>query len=75
MSAVCSFSYGLSVANGTVSMGILDALVAKGVLTRQDASGILQNAIATLEPNRSINAAGEAIRIIRDSWLPEYQGQ
>jgi hypothetical protein len=71
MPNIDSFSHGLPVASGAVAMGILDALVKKGVVTRAEARSILQNAITALE-NSNINAAVDAAKLIRNDWLPEY---
>ena len=65
-------SFGLNVANGLIIMGLMDALIAKGVLSTGEVRGVLQNAIATLTPKVNIASASEAITIIRDRMLPEF---
>ena len=69
MSNLHSFSYDYSVANGAISMAVLDTLIAKGVLTKSDARGALEWALVSLEARSNMSAVREAIDIIHEMLL------
>lgn len=70
---VTNFSHGLSVASGILSVAILDVLVTKEVIDRDEAADILQ-ACGDALAESNVSAAQEAVQIIRNNWLPKYRG-
>jgi hypothetical protein len=63
----------LGYANTALIMGLLDVLVSKGILTRNDLDTIVTDAINKLEPTRNIRSMEGGIDFIK-SLFAEIRG-
>ncbi len=67
----CS-AQGIAVASGVTTLALLERMVERGILTREDARAILGSGIACLEPRVNVPAVAEAVHLMRDRMLPLF---
>ena len=67
----CS-AQGIAVANGAMTLSLLEHLVEREILTRSDARAILTRGIACLEPRTNARVVAEAVHLMRDRMLPLF---
>jgi hypothetical protein len=54
------------------TLALLERLVERDILTREDARAILGSGIACLEPRLNVPAVAEAVHLMRDRMLPLF---
>jgi hypothetical protein len=67
----CS-AQGIAVANGALTLALLERLVERKILTRSDARAILEHGIDCLEPRTNVRTIAEAVHLLRDHMLPLF---
>jgi len=66
----CS-AQGIAVASGVTTLAVLERMVERKILTREDARAILGSGIACLEPRVNVPAVA-AVHLMRDRMLPLF---
>jgi hypothetical protein len=69
----CS-AQGIAVANGAMTLALLERLVERKILTRADARAVLESSIECLEKRKNVQAVAEALHLMRDQMLPIFAG-
>jgi hypothetical protein len=69
----CS-AQGIAVANGAITLALLERMVERKVLTRADARAVLESSIECLEKRKNVQAVAEALHLMRDQMLPLFAG-
>jgi hypothetical protein len=67
----CS-TQGMAVANGAITLALLELLVERKIITRADVRTVLGSGIACLEPRINVRAVAEAVHVMRDQMLPLF---
>jgi hypothetical protein len=67
----CS-AQGISVASGVTTVALLERLVERGILTREDVRVILGSGIECLQSRINVPAVAEAVHLMRDRMLPLF---
>jgi hypothetical protein len=67
----CS-AQGIAVASGVTTLALLERLVERKILTREDARAVLGSGIDCLEPRVNVPAVAEAVHLMRDRMLPLF---
>jgi hypothetical protein len=67
----CS-AQGIAVASGVTTVALLERLVERDVLTREDVRSILGSGIQCLESRINVPAVAEAVILMRDRMLPLF---
>ena len=67
----CS-AQGIAVANGVTTLALLELMVEKQILSRNDVRTILKNGIECLEPRTNVRTVAEAVHLMRDQMLPLF---
>jgi hypothetical protein len=67
----CS-AQGIAVANGVTTLALLELMVEKHILSRDDVRAILKSGIACLEPRTNVRTVAEAVHLMRDQMLPLF---
>jgi hypothetical protein len=67
----CS-AQGIAVASGVTTLALLERMVERKILTREDARAILGSGIDCLEPRLNVPAVAEAVHLMRDRMLPLF---
>ena len=68
----CS-AQGIAVASGVTTLALLERLVEKKILKREDVRAILQSGIECLEPRINVGTIAEAVHLMRDRMLPLFE--
>jgi hypothetical protein len=63
---------GIAVASGVATLALLERLVERDILTREDVRTILGSGIECLEPRINVPAIAEAVTLMRDRMLPLF---
>jgi hypothetical protein len=64
--------YEMTYANAALTLALFNVLASKGILSRDDLDNIMTDAIAKLEPMRSISSTSGAINFIK-ALLPQMR--
>jgi hypothetical protein len=67
----CS-TQGMAVANGAITLALLELLVERKIITRADVQTVLGSGIECLEPRINVRAVAEAVHVMRDQMLPLF---
>ena len=67
----CS-AQGIAVANGVTTLALLELMVEKRILSRNDVRTILKSGIECLEPRTNVRTVAEAVHLMRDQMLPLF---
>jgi hypothetical protein len=67
----CS-TQGMAVANGAITLALLELLVERKIITRADVRTVLGTGIECLEPRINVRAVAEAVHVMRDEMLPLF---
>jgi hypothetical protein len=67
----CS-TQGMAVANGAITLALLELLVERKIITRADVRTVLGSGIECLEPRINVRAVAEAVHVMRDEMLPLF---
>ncbi len=67
----CS-AQGIAIASGVTTVALLERMVERKILTREDAQAILANGISCLEPRINVPAIAEAVNLMRNRMLPLF---
>ena len=67
----CS-TQGIAVANGVMTLALLELLVEKKILTCADVRVVLKSGIDCLEPRSNVRTIAEAVHLMRDQMLPLF---
>ena len=67
----CS-AQGIAVANGVMTLALLELLVEKKILTCADVRSVLKSGIDCLEPRSNVRTIAEAVHLMRDQMLPLF---
>jgi hypothetical protein len=67
----CS-TQGMAVANGAITLALLELLVERKIITRADVRTVLGSGIECLEPRINVRAVAEAVHVMRDQMLPLF---
>ncbi|HEU0016770.1 MAG TPA: hypothetical protein VFQ31_00195 [Methyloceanibacter sp.] len=67
----CS-AQGLAVASGVTTLALLERMVERNILTREDARAILGSGISCLESRINVPAVAEAVHLMQDRMLPLF---
>ncbi len=67
----CS-SQGIAVANGVITLALLEHMVEKKILGHADVRAILGSGIECLEPRINVGSVAEAVHLMRDQMLPLF---
>jgi len=70
-----SSAHAIAVANGAVTLALLERLVERKILACGDVQAILNSGIDCLEPRSHVRTVAEAIHLMRDQMLPLFQEQ
>lgn len=72
ISFLCCSAEGIAIANGATTVALLELLVERKVLTKEDVRELLSSSIECLEPRINVRAVSEAIHLMRDQMLPLF---
>jgi polyhydroxyalkanoate synthesis regulator phasin len=64
-------AHGIALANGTILIELIDALIKNGALSRDDARGVIQRADMALAPKHTVSST-EARRLIKERILARF---
>jgi hypothetical protein len=67
----CS-AQGIAVANGVITLALLEHMVEKKILKHADVRAILGSGIKCLEPRINVGSVAEAVHLMRDQMLPLF---
>jgi hypothetical protein len=67
----CS-AQGMAIASGVTTLALLERMVERDILTREDARAILASGIKCLEPRINVPAVAEAVHLMQDRMLPLF---
>jgi hypothetical protein len=67
----CS-AQGLAVASGVTTLALLERMVERNILTREDVRAVLGSGVKCLEPRINVPAVAEAVHLMQDRMLPLF---
>jgi hypothetical protein len=67
----CS-AQGVAIFSGALTLALLEHLVEREVISRSEAQSIVQSSIECLEPRINVTAVGEAVRLMRERVVPQF---
>ncbi len=65
---------GIALANGVTTLALLEFLVERNILSKEDVREVLGRGIHCLEPRINVRTVAEAVHVMRDQMLPLFAG-